>query len=112
MKHEVYQIRLTETERDTVNALGWEQACNSNPRVCAYLDKDDRIVAGEAFRVGMYDHVATIDAKDLEDVFRISNLCIEDNITRHASMHSVSVGDVIVRNGVAFLVADFGFEEL
>jgi hypothetical protein len=60
---------------------------------------------------GQFIHVSTIVANNLEQVFDIGNIGPESKITRHAPMHSISVGDVIVDdNGVANVVASFGYE--
>jgi hypothetical protein len=62
---------------------------------------------------GQFNHVATIVANDLENVFDIGNIGPESSITRHAPMHSLSVGDVIVDEwGIANVVASFGFENV
>ena len=42
------------------------------------------------------NHVATIEAVDLNAVFEIGNIGPEDKIERLAPMHSISVGDVII----------------
>ena len=62
----------------------------------------------------LYKTVAYIEADDLEQVFHIGNMGPEDRITRIArSMHSVSVGDVIVEeDGTKHYVDSFGFGEL
>tara|TARA_R100001509_G_scaffold26660_1_gene13927 strand:+ start:504 stop:818 length:315 start_codon:yes stop_codon:yes gene_type:complete len=60
-----------------------------------------------------YQTVAEISAPSLEDVFRVSNLNIEDKITRIRKMHSVSVGDVIAdEDNELFVVSPFGFEKV
>lgn len=105
----VYQIHLTDVDADYVNSVGWGVAYDTNPNVRAYLDaRDEKFDA--AFDSGAYRRVATIDAVDLDDVFRIGNIGPEELITRHGRMHSVSVGDVIRDpNGDYFAVAGFGF---
>jgi len=58
----------------------------------------------------MYEMVAEIDAKDLDEVFEIGNIGPEKNIKRLKPMHSVSVGDVILDSvGNAFFVDNYGF---
>lgn len=61
-----------------------------------------------------YELVATIEADDLEDVFDIGNIGPESKITRHKSMRSVSVGDIIEasKSGKFFVVAHMGFKQL
>lgn len=60
-----------------------------------------------------YQSVAEVSAPSLEDVFRVSNMNMEDKITRIRRMHTVSVGDVIKdEDGEMFVVAPFGFEKV
>lgn len=60
-----------------------------------------------------YSHVADIDGSDLDHVFEIGNVGPECAIIRHAPMHSLSVGDVVVNEeGEAFFVARVGFDAI
>ena len=60
-----------------------------------------------------YDIVCEIEAADLDEVFEIGNIGPEENITRIAPMHSVSVGDVIRDDrGRCFVVSSIGFTRL
>jgi len=60
-----------------------------------------------------YVHVADLDTSSLDDAFTIGNIGPEDKYTRHAPMHSVSVGDILVdETGQAHVVATFGFDEI
>lgn len=59
-----------------------------------------------------YVHVADLDCDDLNDAFEIGNIGPEEKYTRYERMHSVSVGDVLEKDGVKYVVASFGFEEL
>ena len=78
----------------------------------------ERVVpsATEALELGYYDHVMTVDAKRLEDVYAIGNFMHDrdlDKVQVHGTFSSVSVGDVIVdENDFAFVVDTFGFEML
>ena len=59
------------------------------------------------------NHVATIEAVDLNAVFEIGNIGPEDKIERLAPMHSISVGDVIVdEDEKSFSVDSMGFSEI
>ena len=49
----------------------------------------------DAYDENLYKEVAHIDAEDLDEVFTIGNIGPEEKITRLASMHSLSVGDLI-----------------
>ena len=58
----------------------------------------------------LYEHVATIDAESLNEVFEIGNMGPEENITRLKPMYSASVGDIVVDPiGKEYLVASIGF---
>ena len=70
--------------------------------------------AADAMSTGYYEHVATIEADDLNDVFEIGNMGPEEKISRHDSMHSISVGDVITNEDMtkSWVVAPIGFDRL
>ena len=61
-----------------------------------------------------YKRVADILCADMQEAYEISNKGDrEQNIIRHNSMHSISVGDILVKEtGEAFVVAPFGFDRL
>ena len=60
-----------------------------------------------------YEHVADLDASDLNEAFQIGNIGPEEAYTRYKPMHSVSVGDILVdANNDAHIVASFGFDKL
>lgn len=109
----VFQVTLSEDDCLWINGLGWEGAIEKSPTIAAYkLSALDRKYQ-QAFATGEYKHVATIEADDLDEVFDIGNIGPEHLITRHAPMHSVSVGDVIqTPEGEFFAVASFGFEKV
>lgn len=107
----VHQITLSEGDCLWINGLGWAGAAEKSPTIAAYMlaTLDRKFQA--AFETGQFKHVATIEADDLEEVFEIGNIGPEHLITRHAPMHSVSVGDVIeTPEGEFFAVASMGFE--
>ena len=113
---DIYQIRLTDEQYDMVN----EQGADSVP---AYQLKRDmgfgpdlhgkhlNEMAAEGWAKNYFTKVATFDCDDVRQVFQIGNIGPEDCITRHARMHSVSVGDVVVNpdNGVAWVVDNYGY---
>jgi hypothetical protein len=68
----------------------------------------------EGFRDGTYKQVCTIDTDDLNEAFEIGNIGPEEKITRLDRMHSLSVGDVLVREGEddLLVVAPTGFVNL
>lgn len=59
-----------------------------------------------------YQHVADLDVEDLDQAFEVGNIGPEEKYTRYAPMHSVSVGDILEKDGVKFVVAPSGFDQL
>jgi len=106
MKYKLYQIQLTNDEVKRANAGEYI------PRVAAWRN----LLMGDEYKPEyreFYEHVATIEAENLDEVFEFGNIGPESKIERHSSMHSVSVGDIIVdENGAAFMVLGIGFGEL
>lgn len=109
MKYSIYQIHLDEVASANIEASGWS-AAEYNPLVKAYLDKDMNCQA--AVDSGFYKLVASVDAFDLEDVFKAGNI-EHERLEVVDRFHSVSVGDMIIdENRSAVVVAPFGFEEV
>lgn len=109
-KFKIMQIVLTDAEVDAINE-GIDV-----PRYDVW--KDAMTYGGNALKAvydglveGYYEHVATITADNVDDAYMISNVGHkEDQIERHAEMHSLSVGDIIVtEEGEQILVDTFGF---
>ena len=95
----VFQIRLSDEDYAKINETGHVSVPKNKARieihVATYDDKDISSLVREALDRGFYDHVSDIEAADLDDAFRVGNVGPEEAITRHAPMHSISVGDVI-----------------
>jgi hypothetical protein len=105
--YKVHQIRLTDNEIILVNLKGH----GSVPKQAARLAVWKGTWKPEYRK--HYTHVSTIVAPSLEDVYKIGNIGPESAIARHASMHSISVGDIIEdASGQEHMVASFGFTEL
>lgn len=97
----LYQINLSNEE---VNAA------NRGEKFAKLTAYRDAMCLGEFTGREFYDHVADIESTDLDYAFQIGNIGPESKITRHARMHSVSVGDVLVTEaGQAFIVQAVGF---
>jgi hypothetical protein len=113
MKYKVFQIQLTDAEIDMVNE-GWQV----RKHILKTYMFGERVVpsATGAMELGYYNHVMTVDAKNLEDVYAVGNFMNErdlDKVEVHGQFSSVSVGDIIVdENDFAFVVDMFGFEML
>ena len=102
MKFNVYQINLS--DKDYENGVLREMYLDTimNPTTQA-IEKASCL----------YTKVAEIEALGFNDVFEIGNIGPEEKITRINEMHSVSVGDIIVReDGVTKFVAPYSFEPI
>ena len=97
--YKIFQIRLSDEDYAKINETGHVSVPKNKARieihVATYDDKDISSLVREALDRGFYDHVSDIEAADLDDAFRVGNVGPEEAITRHAPMHSISVGDVI-----------------
>lgn len=105
----VFQIQLTNSEVDAINTIGWD----ATPRTQAYADRSfDSTFKVENFK--FYDHVANVDAADLEDAFHLMNLWDDESkIERLDRCSSMSVGDIIEdADGRLFRCASFGFSAI
>lgn len=113
MKFKVLQIQLTDTEVDMVN-----EGVQVRKHVLKTHMFGKKVVpnASKALELGYYDHVMTVDAKNLEHVYAIGNFMHDrdlDKVQVHGTFSSVSVGDVVVdENGWGFVVDMFGYEML
>ena len=99
MKFTVYQINLSDDDYENGALREIYLDTIMNPDFDAIAKARD-----------LYKPVADIITDDFQGVFEVGNLGPEEQIIRKAPMHSVSVGDVIVReDGVTKFVAPFGF---
>ena len=110
----VFQIQLTDSEIDQINAAGDHFAVPKNKvRMGLQFNDEPQELVNEGFEKGYFDHVSNIIADSLEGVFHVGNVGPEASIERLAPMHSVSVGDVIEdENGDRHMVASFGFTQV
>ena len=113
MQYKVLQIQLTKAEIDMVNS-----GVELRKHVLKSWMFGKHVVenAKKALDADYYDHVMTVDANRLEDVYAIGNFMHErdlDKVQVHGTFSSVSVGDVVVdENGWGFVVDMFGYEML
>ncbi len=99
MKYTVYQINLSEDEYENPTIRNMYLDCIMKPTA-------DAIIKAHP----LYAKVAVIEATSFEHVFDIGNIGPEIKIKRIAKMHSVSVGDVVMReDGVVNFVDSYGF---
>jgi len=68
----------------------------------------------DLFAKGSYIHVCDLATDDLDEAFEIGNIGPEEKYTRYERMHSVSVGDVLMKDGDPnlYVVAPTGFVNL
>ena len=113
MQYKVLQIQITKAEIDMVNS-GVE--LRKHVLKSWMFGKNVVKNAKKALAANYYDHVMTVDAKNLEDVYAIGNFMHDrdmDKVQVHGTFSSVSVGDVVIdENDFAFVVDMFGFEML
>ena len=113
MQYKVFQIQLTDAEVDMVN-----EGVQVRKHVLKTHMFGKKVVpnAAKAMELGYYDHVMTVDAKNLEDVYAIGNFMHDRDLEKvqvHGTFSSVSMGDVVVdENGWGFVVDMFGYEML
>lgn len=111
MRYNIHQIPITNEDSDTINTLG----VDALPKFCVYIKLSiDTEFKPEYSRY--FEKVATTEAEDLEEVFRIFNiydlqLKKATSFVRHRSL---SVGDIIesVDTEEFFIVRQFGFETI
>ena len=117
MKYSVYQVRLSNEVYDAVEICSLAgshlKAAEMYPEYKIHLDV--MLSGSAAFKqedFKYYSQVAVIEAKSLDDVFKIGNVGPEDKITRFGRMHSLSVGDIIGIDGKYVMIDGFGFAEI
>lgn len=107
----VFQILLTNEQRDAVNAGEYVPAFNiRNQLSMDFEGKNTSEIASKAFNENVYTHVSNIEATDLNNCFEVGNIGPESKIERFERMHSLSVGDVLVaEDGSINAIASIGF---
>jgi len=111
----VYQIVLTPSVIDGINRLRDRAKAEAEfPQYGVY----SRLMFGaKDFMATDFTHftkVATVDANEVEDVFTIMNRWSDEDeakVTRIAQIHSLSVGDIVEKDGKFFVCDNCGFKE-
>ena len=117
MTYAIYQFHMSREAADKVNAVGWGGDFGEFATEVE-IQREVKFEGSEGFRPEMseyYELVALVEARDLEDVFKIGNIGPDEAITRVADrMHSISVGDIVEchKTGVCFMVEPTGFSEV
>ena len=105
---EVRQWILTNKLADLINSSGW----SATEETKAFADKGMGDIDLDKW-LHKYTHVANVEASDLEEVFSLMNRWDQpERVHRLADLHSLSVGDVLIKDGKSYMVDDFGFKEL
>jgi hypothetical protein len=109
-KYKVLQIQLTDAEIGAIYE-GIEVPKYEVQRDVSFYGSNKLQAVYDGLVEGYYEHVATITAENVDDAYMISNLGNkEEQVERHAEMHSLSVGDILVtEEGEQILVDKFGF---
>jgi hypothetical protein len=108
-KFSIFQFQLNKEDEMLINSQGWD----ASPKIKSYISS--KMGKGYDPKATLYyDIVAKIEADNLDQVFDIGNIGPEKAIERIKSMHSISVGDVIMEDdtGDLFYVAKFGFTKI
>ena len=108
----LYQIHLSPREIETINRNGYKAAREQFPKVAAHMDSS---VLAKQVDFEHYDHVAYVEAEDLEELFELTNIHQWDSrITRVKKMHSTSVGDIVhdVKNDTYHFCDRIGWKEI
>jgi len=105
---EVRQWTPSSELEDLINDEGWD----ANEETKAYASKwSGKIDANKWFH--KYAHVANVESNDLEEVFHLLNAWDEpERVNRLADVYSLSVGDILTKDGTNYLVAKRGFTQL
>ena len=118
------QINYTDEERCKLKMSNWEKDTDLATKREIYTDlimgnmrkgKEDAFkkLAEKGIEKGLFYNVADIETDSLDEAFEIGNLGPEEKIKRKGRMHSISVGDILIKgDGSIYLVDNFGFTKL
>lgn len=105
----VYQISLSDAECRLLEIEGWD----ANAKIKAYADRSfARLFNVESFK--FYEPVAIVDAEDMDVAFELMNLWEQPERVQKLKLRvpSMSVGDILEKDGDFYRVASFGFDKL
>lgn len=113
MQYAVYQIQLTDAETIRVNngEVLDKREHKLDMSMPMVADDEMKKLALKGILDNHYTRVATIEAKDYDDVWSAGNDDNRDRFELIDRMHSVSTGDMIlnVNTGALAVVKSFGF---
>ena len=116
-KFSVYQFHMSAAAADKVNAVGWGGDFGEFATEVE-IHRNVKFEGAEKYRPEMSEYfelVAIVEARDLDDVFKIGNIGPDEAIIRVADrMHSVSCGDIIEdhESGQCFMVDTTDFTKV
>ena len=117
--YKVYQMKLTNDQVDEINEQGAE-----NSSLWKFYNDANMFPDGDkvqnALRMGLYDHMANIEAPDMNQVVHLGNT--EDGISDKIEfldnkfgrkMHTITIGDVVEDpDGQKWFVNFGGYEKV
>ena len=118
------QINYTDEEVSKLQGSSWRKDTDLATKYEIYTDlimgcmrkgKKDafKSLAVKGIEKGLFYNVADIETDSLDEAFEIGNLGPEEKIKRKGRMHSISVGDILIKgDGSIYLVDNFGFTKL
>lgn len=110
--YKLFQISLNRRQVDLINKNGWEVALREIA-IKAYINARHHADVDLAIEHDLLVHVADVDASGLEQAFVVGNMGPEEKLTRHQTMSSISVGDVLVdEDGLAHVCDHVGWREV
>jgi hypothetical protein len=113
---QIFQAIITGAMSEAINAKGWEEAGDLYPAVRAY--RETMLDGSPSFRsefLPAYTKVAEFDGDNMEEAFELMNLWRADErlrTVRGVPVRSLSVGDLIEKNGCLYMVDPVGFTEV
>jgi len=116
-KYKVYQMKLTNEQVDEINEQGAENSSLWKFYSDANMFPDGDKVQN-ALRMGLYDHMANIEAPNMDQVVHIGNGEHDDEIEHLENkfgrkMHTITIGDVVEdTDGVKWFVNFGGYEKV
>lgn len=121
MLYHAYKLHLSDEARDAINKAGRYEA---TPEGAAYKrlsfanggDPEMAMHVMCAALLGLYQHGLTVEAKSVDAVFDYDNGAPFETgaqpIYHCRGLRSLSVGDVVLGDGVASVVCDYGWAPL
>jgi hypothetical protein len=105
------QVNYSEDISDTYRDLTWGSRDEEKSGFDPFLN-----LVNKGLNQNAYKKVAEIDTDSLGDAFRIGNIGDEIGeghlIKRLKRMHSISIGDILVKEAKSYVVDKYGFTEL